>query len=146
MTRLLSLPVLYPILMSLFLMCILISCVCNGSPVSHFRAKRPWSLTHSLFISSRNGYLILPTHLSLSLEGSVPVEWLLHSLCKRSLLQYEWWGSDRGLCLLHNLSQLLLSLCPHWHLMSGRLLTSSLFTTMVFHLWSMEVFTLFLSW
>ena len=66
--------------------------------------------------------------------------------CKRSLLQYEWWASRRSLCRLHILDHFLLPLWPHQRLRSARLLTASLFTTVVLRLWSMEVFTSFLSW
>lgn len=88
---------------------------------------------------------MLTAHLSLSLEGSVPVEWLLQYLCKGAFFNM----SDEpvaGVCLLHILNHLLLPLWPHQHLMSARLLTASLFTTTVLHLWPTEVFTLFLSW
>lgn len=121
---------------------LLFQCVCNRRSISHSTAT--FSLIHCLSTPEMATYTSSP---SVSLTWGLWACGMTATLSlQRNLLQYEWWASSRNLCLLHILNHLLLPLWPHQHLMSARLLTASLFTTMVLHLWSMEVFTLFLSW
>ena len=120
----------------------LFQCVCNRRSISHFRAA--FSLIHCLSTPEMATYTSSPSE---SLTWGLCACGMTATLSlQRSLLQYEWWASRRSLCCLHILDHFLLPLWPHQRLRSARLLTASLFTTVVLHLWSMVVFTLFLSW
>ena len=132
---------------SFVLTCILIPYVCNRKFTWRGSTFNPF---HSLLTNSRNGYLILPLHLSYL--NALLLENVYYILSAKGR-QYKGFFSTRDnmvteIYIFSIILHLLLPLRPYWDLMSGRHSTSSLFTTLVFlfFLWSMEVFVLFLSW